>query len=115
MLKGLLYSIIYKEQFKHVFCYSWQLLNKTDVSAFQARVQDYANQMMQPRKAEREKSTDKRNSTRSIESQVDRGFQRNRRDELGISDSSLTDSLDDGIDLYQFNNLDDAELEKKYK
>lgn len=25
MLKGLLYSVIYKEQFKNVLCFSWQL------------------------------------------------------------------------------------------
>ena len=41
LLKGLLHSIIHKEQFSNVLCYQWQFKQSTDLTYLQGKVTEY--------------------------------------------------------------------------
>lgn len=48
-LKSLLYSVIFKENFKTVMCYSWQLKQSTDLQQLQERLEGYREQQLKPK------------------------------------------------------------------
>jgi len=49
-LKGLLHSLIYKEQFTHLLCFQWQIPEDEKLGILQARLKEYRQQMLMEKK-----------------------------------------------------------------
>lgn len=45
-LKGLLHSLIYKEQFSHLMCFQWQLSQNEKLGILQRRIKEYKEQLL---------------------------------------------------------------------